>query len=326
MEHFEQLSESDKVDRYARLAQKALAAYGLRDARLTGLRSETHTVFEVRTGDSSRHYALRICPREWPVDALEREILWLAALCRDTELVLPEPILSLDGKLIQKVSSLGVPGLRPCVLFHWVDGRSLDSELAAGHLNGVGRLLARLHVHAETFRWPEEIALPRRNVTMIRELLDDRLLRTRYAGSEIDLFHRAIDRITETMLRLGDGPTVAGAIHGDLRRSHLRFEGTEARALGFDACRWGYYAYDLAVVRSWIERRENREELVAAFAEGYGALRDLPEEIGEAVPIFAALHAIDRIRSLLARPDRAGHSAFELGQEFDRVREAVEAR
>jgi Ser/Thr protein kinase RdoA (MazF antagonist) len=96
MDRFEQLPESEKLDRYTRLARKALSAYGLDEARLAYLGGPTDATFEVTTGDASRHYALRICSRDRSPDELQREILWLTALRRDTDLTVPEPILTMS--------------------------------------------------------------------------------------------------------------------------------------------------------------------------------------------------------------------------------------
>jgi Ser/Thr protein kinase RdoA (MazF antagonist) len=320
MDRFEQLPESEKLDRYARLARKALSAYGLEEARLSYLGGPTDVTFEVTTGDPSRHYALRICSSDRSPDGLEREILWLTALRRDTDLTVPEPILTRDGELVRKVSIAGVPGFRPCILLRWVDGESLDSELTANHLRSVGGLLAVLHAHAETFRWPEEITPPRRNATLMSEVLNEELLRTRYSEEEVGLFREAIDRIAVTMASLRDGPDVAGVIHGELHRRNVLFHEDEACTIGFETCRWGYYAYDLAVVRGWAERREAGDELVASLLDGYRSLRDLPQEVEHHIPVFSALRSIDRVQSILAKPAPGITDTRDLNREYENVR------
>ncbi len=281
--------------------------------------------FEVTTGDPSRHYAFRVCSPEQALDGLQREILWLTALCRDTDLVVPEPILSMDGELVRKVSIAGVPGFRPCVLLRWVDGESLDSELTADHLRSVGGLVARLHEHAETFRWPEEIEPLQRDARHISQTVDERLLRTHYAADQVAVFRRAIEHVGTTMVELGSGSNVAGAIHGHLSPRNLLFHEGVARAIGFEACRWGYYAYDLATTRSYVAGRETGDELVAALLDGYQSLRDLPEDVEHRLPVFAALRSIDRIQSMLAVPEREGRIPQDLDNEYEELRRVIEA-
>ena len=326
MDRSERFSEPEAADRFERLARKVLAAYGLEEARLRDLRAANHTAYEVTTGDPARHYALRILGPDGDLEQLERETLWLTALCRDTDIVVPEPILSMDGLLVRKAAIAGVHGVRPCVLLRWVDGESLDEDLEPSHLYRVGRCLATMHAYAETFRWPDEITPPRRNATMMSEVLDIRLLKSAFDAGTIDLFRTAIDRIAETMARLRDGPEVAGAIHGDLhRRSVLFAEEGDVRLVGFDGCRWGYYAYDLAVVVGWIERRGAAEEMLDELFEGYRTVRSLPDEVERSVPIFAALRSIDRIQTVLHPPERTTAAERILSAETDRLHRALAA-
>ena len=323
MDRLERIPESERFDRYARLARKALSAYGLAEARLTPFGEAETVTFEVATGDPTRHYAFRICAPDHDPDALRREILWLTAICRDTDLVVPEPILTMDGELVRRVSIAGVSGFRSCVLLRWVDGEFRHKELAPDHLHGVGRLTATLHSHAETFRWPEEIMPPRRNATLMSEVLDEALLRTRYSADQLNVFRRAIERISVAMSTLRDGPRVAGVIHGQLGPRRLLFHDGEARAIGFDRCRWGYYAYDLATIRSYVEGRETGDQLVAALLDGYRSLRGLPEDVERHLPVFSALRSIDRIQAILAAP--AGRSMQDLDNEYETLRLAVAA-
>jgi len=323
MDRLERIPESERLDRYTRLARKALSAYGLAEAQLTPLGEAETVTFDVATGDPSRHYALRICAPDHDSDALRREILWLTAVCRDTDLVVPEPILTTEGELVRRVSIAGVSGFRSCVLLRWVDGEFRHKELAPDHLHGVGHLAAALHSHAETFRWPEEITPPRRNATLMSEVLDEALLRTRYSADQLNIFRRAIERISVAMSTLRDGPRVAGVIHGQLGPRCLLFRNGEARAIGFAQCRWGYYAYDLATIRSYVAERETGEELVAALLEGYRSLRDLPEDVERHLPVFGALRSIDRIQAILAA--RTGQSPRDLDIEYEALRRVVEA-
>ena len=324
MERFEALPESERADRYARLARKALSTYGLDEARLTYLGESSHVTFEVTTGDPSRHYALRICGSDQDPNALQREILWLTTLRRDTDLAVPEPILTMDGRLVQKASVAGIPGFRPYVLFRWVDGESLDHELTSTHLRSVGRLIAALHGHAETFRWPEEITPPRRNATLMSEVLDEGLLRTHYTTEKIEIFRRAVRLIAETMSFLRDGRDVAGVIHADLDRRNVLFLHDDARAIGFESCRWGYYAYDLATVRGWIEGREEGSALVAALLEGYRSKQDVPADFDRQIDVFSALRTIDRVQSTLPKPGRTASTARRLDVQLEKLRAFVE--
>jgi len=325
MGRFGQLPDDRKSEQFARLARRALAAYGLEEARLTHLGEGSHVTFEVQTGDPKRHYALRICRPDWPLNALEREMLWLAALRRQTDLAVPEPILSKDGQLFRKVTTPGVSGRRPCVLVSWIGGASLDAKLGPDHLHALGRFVAGLHTHAQTYRWPDEIRPPPRTTTMIPEGLAERRLREACGAEALHIVRQAVDVIADTLSTLPDGPDAVGPIHGDLRRRHLRFDGTDVGAFGFETCRWDCYAYDLAAVGLWIEARKDGDALAAAFLSGYHSVRDLPTPVERAIPAFALLRSIDTIQSILARFDRSGPAPRELTREFEQLKQRLAA-
>lgn len=108
----------------------------------------------MRTADAGR-YALRVCrPNTDPTD-LEREITWLHALARDTELRIPAPVMTNGGETFAPAQVAAVPEPRYCALFTWVSGDcARGDELTPRRLDRVGAFLARLHTHAETYRIP----------------------------------------------------------------------------------------------------------------------------------------------------------------------------
>ena len=68
------------------------------------------------------------------VEAVRSEIMWLAALRRDTDLVVPEPVSSLHLDHVTVINVEGIPEPRICILFHWINGRFLDDGLTPAHL------------------------------------------------------------------------------------------------------------------------------------------------------------------------------------------------
>ena len=104
-----------------RLAQAALNAYGLADARFKLLRQAGNTLFRVyavnpgATTNSELYapgqYLLRIHqPGYQTSEAIELELAWLAAMRRDANLPVPEPVSTLDGRLLIQVSIPGIAG------------------------------------------------------------------------------------------------------------------------------------------------------------------------------------------------------------------------
>ncbi|HMA36839.1 MAG TPA: phosphotransferase [Chloroflexia bacterium] len=151
MKPYSDLETRGQVGRLRGLAAVALAAYDLGPARLALLSHQDATIFRIDAERGDR-YTLRIYnPAFFAAARVEPPLAWLAALGRETDLAVPAPIPARDGRLWVEATAPGVPDARPCVLSRWVGGRFRNRSLGARHLAAVGRVLARLHCHAETF-------------------------------------------------------------------------------------------------------------------------------------------------------------------------------
>ena len=222
MSSFDQLPESEKVERYERLARRALTAYGLEDADLRYLGQSANIVFRVQTDDG--RWALRMCNPGRDHRILMRELLWLVALCRDTDLSVPEPVIMRTGDLFRSVSMPGLSGFRACMLFRWVKGQ-FEDELSSDHLRAVGGFTATLHKHAETFRWPEELAPVKISAETVGDNVPRATLKSHYSGDETESLLATIPIIQRSMRSLGKGHDTSGVIHGDLHQWNYLFHG-----------------------------------------------------------------------------------------------------
>ena len=62
-------------------------------------------------------YLLRIYLPGWQTpEAMDLELAWLAAMRREADLPVPEPMPRLDGDLLSQVSIPGIPEARNCAL------------------------------------------------------------------------------------------------------------------------------------------------------------------------------------------------------------------
>jgi hypothetical protein len=112
------------------IAQEALARYGLHYANIQPIRPGDDTAYSL---DFSHHDAvpahpylgrldkqqlvLRVLdPSETGDAAIYAELVWVAALLRDTDLTLPEPVPANDGSLVTDVSLDGMAEPHRCVL------------------------------------------------------------------------------------------------------------------------------------------------------------------------------------------------------------------
>jgi len=294
MVHFADLTDEERVEHFERLARQALAEYGLANATLRHLSYTENVLFEVLDGATGTHGSLRICREGWEQDVLKREISWLEALGRDTDLRIPRPLRTLAGEPFAVVESEEIPGSRACAIFRWVDGAyAAPDELTPSRLRGVGRFLAVLHDHAEGFRLPAELAIDRFDTGTL-ETFDHRANVSTYFQDEADLaaFDEAVAATTQLMRELGDDPTVAGIIHGDFHQRNYVFDGAAVGAIDFETMWWGYYLYDLATTLSYLVPEflggVDPAPLCEAVLTGYAEVRGLPEGYERMLRVFSA--------------------------------------
>jgi Ser/Thr protein kinase RdoA (MazF antagonist) len=298
-------------DRFERLARRAIAAYGLEEARLQELSQATHVVLEVHdesaSDESPGHYALRVCPRGWDRSQLTREFLWLGALRREEALAVPEPVLTRSGELFRSVSVPGVSGFRYVALLRWVEGVPVAAEdWTRDHARRLGRLIGRLHRHAAMFSWPAELKASRRDASTVEESVDLDRLSCRLASNRSEVLVGAVERARWSMAALGIGSDVAGVIHANLRPENVVFLEEEARAIGFTRCRWGYYLYDVATATLAVLDREDEASLREELMAGYCESRPLPDLWSEHIDAFVALRLLDIVqRRVSSSPVRA---------------------
>jgi Ser/Thr protein kinase RdoA (MazF antagonist) len=306
MKPYEEMTYLGRVRRFRQLASAALAAYGLTGAHFKLFRQAGNTLFRVVTSDPTTakdaddlyeddQYLLRIHhPGYQSAEAIELELAWLAAMCRDTNLPVPHPVPTTDGRLLTQVSIPGIPGKRNCSLLRWLKGRFLTKGIGPNHYRAQGRLMARLHDYAA--HWQPPSGLTKRRYDWNGLFKDDSgtgmpandawaLLPQTYRES----FEIVAQRVKQVMNVLGQGPDVYGLIHADLGvDSNVLFWQGEARAIDFDESGFGYWVYDLAIALEHCREDAQYPEFRDALLDGYAEMRSLPEGHLEHLELFAA--------------------------------------
>ena len=307
MKPFEELTYLGRVRRMRGLARVALADYGLADAPFRFLRQAGNTLYRVYAPDPAPirmendlfepgHYLLRIHqPGYQATDAIELELAWLAALRQDADLPVPEPVPTLDGRLLTQVSIPGIPGERNCSLLRWLKGRSVTRGAGVRHYRAQGRLMARLHEHAA--HWQPPPGLTKRHWNWEGFFQD--VEGTDLTADEIwplvppqyvDAFQFVIGRAGQLMEEWGTGPEVYGLIHADLGiDANLLFWRGEARAIDFDDSGFGYWMYDLAIALEHCREDAACAGYRDALLEAYTALRSLQQAQLQHLDLFLAI-------------------------------------
>jgi len=332
MKPFEILTNAGQLRRLRQLAVKALRAYDIHEPRLTALLHEDNTTFRVDAANGKR-YVLRIHRPLRTVEAVRSEMMWLAALRRETELVVPEPIPTRDGNLLTVASVTEIPEHRICVLFRWIDGRFLDVKLTPSHLERVGAFMASLQLHGAQFRPPDVFVRGRvDNLTdkarrtaargaceaLVRQQIDNpadetaaiRLITEICSPEDGARIAILIRKIREIQRVVGQKSETFGLIHGDLHQGNYFFHQRQVRAIDFDDCGYGYYLYDIAVTLSEVNWRENTPALRKNFLAGYRSIRFLSPEHERYLDTFIALRDLQLI---IWKIEMRNHPAFRDG-------------
>jgi Ser/Thr protein kinase RdoA (MazF antagonist) len=319
MEALDKLSYNSQIRQLRILGESALTHYDIGGAHLALQTHRDNTIFRVtvsrrrnrREDDpldrfDDKRFMLRVCGRAGrSTEMLQSEQLWLAALCRETDLGVPEPVPTRNGTFVVEVMVEDIPEVRRCVLFRWVEGRFVDNGLTPGLFERVGTFMARLHQHARHFVPPSGFVRPRWSPEWQLgpdTVLDPDFVSTHCEGrigeQERQILTGASERIREALSAIPQDAEHYGLIHSDLNQTNFLFHKGEVRAIDFDDCCWGYYLFDMAITLSSVAGRPDEDTMYKAFFRGYERIRALPKGYEEDLKVFSALRLIRRLTHL----------------------------
>lgn len=248
------------------------------------------------------------------IDSIESELAWVAALRRDTDLPIAEPVPGQDGQLLQRFDT--PKGERMAVLFRFLPGREPSPDSNLGNLFvTLGGYAATLHKHVTQWQRP---ATFRRQVWEAATILDaDGLWGDwRIAPGVNENNRTTLDRLDAALWRrLGDygtGPDRYGLIHADMRLGNLLVQGDTVNLIDFDDCGFCWFTYDFAAAISFHETNKAIPALKAAWLEGYQAVRALTDED------IAAMDSMVMLRRMALLAWIGSHAETSLAQQHMR--------
>lgn len=294
MKPYEQLTHRGQVGRLKGLSLKALEQYPLVPINVSPLVHLFNSTFRIDTENG--RYVMRINrPHDRSQAEIRSEMQWLAAIRCDTPLIVPNPLANLAGELVTRVEAPGVPEPRDCVVFHWVDGRFYRKKLGPAALERVGGFMAHLHNHVQDFDFPDGFVRPTMELDgEVGRMLQHALKNGRELLSDeiCDDMARVVDVIRPVINGLGQDKEVYNLIHADLHQGNYLFKNGTVRAIDFDDCGWGHFAYDIAITFWYLGQHPALPEMQAAFLKGYRSGRDFSAEHEPLIDTFLALRSL----------------------------------
>lgn len=315
---FAQLSHEEQFKHLEKLAQKAVEQYDFEEAHITPIQYRLNASFQVEALAADdldaglQKYLLRINSPTFQSGAnILSELQWLAAIHRDTNLVVPEPIMSIHQKLITTIEIEGVPGARHVVVLRWVEGNPSTDNLTPGTMTKLGAFVGNLHLHAEGYNPP--VGFDRKQWDLAGfsgEMLDVPVTKARrgLSAMQLAILKDTANKIKAVTDELGRGSQAFGLIHANLHQQNVLFHQGEVRAIDFDMCGWGYYLYDLAVILSKLIREPNFPKLKNALLDGYRQVRRLPRDQEALILPFIAARIMNDVYWLAGHKNETAFS------------------
>jgi Ser/Thr protein kinase RdoA (MazF antagonist) len=309
MQPFEQLTARGKLRRLARLARAALGDHDLRVRKQRLLAIQTNILFRV-DADAGRRYVLRLGAQHHRTLAQTRiEAAWMFALSRETDVRLAAPVPRSNGELAAMVQIPEVPLAFTCALFQWVPGHGLVHDPRPMHYRALGRAMAIMHRHAETFIFDLGVDLwSWQSVTDSSDTAPILWSDAAYAvlsASELEVVRQATHLADQALASLYRSGMPASLVHGDLHGANVHVHRNELYIMDFDDFFLGYPAQDIAISLFHCPRGADRQALREAFQEGYESVRGWPlmsEEQLETLIMARRLGLMNRAAGTLADP------------------------
>lgn len=281
------------------LAHMAAVKWGRDDARLQFVAGRENHVY--RLSDASGDYALRIKRPGYRRRAeVESELQWMAALDH-AGLLVPRPVQSLNGRLLEEVDGHLVD------LLTWLPGRTLGAALLESPgpdidelFQAFGAHMARLHLASDAWTKPVDFSRVRWDAGgLVGEApvwgrfwehpalsAEDRLLFGHFRSTAQRDLHGMQDHLD------------FGLIHADLVRENVLLHGNRIGLLDFDDGGWGYRVFDLATTLLKFMGSPGYPVLRDALLRGYRGVRSM--DMGT-LDLFLALRAVTYVGWVVPR-------------------------
>ena len=267
--------------RWMTYTREALACWGLQDAAVKPLSLSENATYLVKAVPSTcaaggaATSVLRLHrPGYRTAPLIESELAWIDALADEGSVRVARAYSTeAGGKLCTFVNPEG--NVQHAVLFEFLEGKEPAEEGLLSSMERIGRVAARLHASALSWKRPDGFT---------RIVWDE----ARIVGDASDfgdwrdtpevtpelrgILEDAEAKMLCEMAEYGKTPGNFGLIHTDLRSSNLLIGDDGAvKVIDFDDCGEGWFLFDVACSFSFEESSPDIERMVLSYLRGYRA-------------------------------------------------------
>ncbi len=307
------------------VAQSVLDHWGLGTANVSLIAQRENQVYCVTAANGDR-FALRLHrPGYQTMTALRSELDWMHSL-QQAGVEVPTPIPAKDGALLIEASGFHID------LLTWLNGRplgvsgqplALDDPI--GTFKEIGRLMATLHDHADTWRQP--MGFQRMSWDCDGLLGNAPLWGCFWENPALSAEHKDLLCSAREKARtaLRECPFDYGLIHADMVRENILIGANGLQLIDFDDCGHGYRLFDIATTLLRNMNEPDRDALQSALIDGYVSMRPLDHEM---LPLFTMLRALTYVGWIVPRlgePGSAERQTRFIGMAVDLVRTYLRA-
>jgi len=314
------------------LARVALKRYGITAASLQSLRYYNNATYRVAAADGQQ-FVLRVTSNAQSEARLHSEMQWLSAMQSIAGVRVPDPVASLDGRLIVQASVASLPEPRWCNVFRWLDGAQIaEEEMDAADFGAMGAACASLHAESATFIPPPEFDRPRWDEHYcldpgVRNTFQriSSYLQRHFPILLADRFAERAGQARELMGQLRADPLSHGLIHADFHPGNCLFRPTDVAFVDFEDLGSGYFLYDIASALFGSLERHDYLHLADAFTKAYASSRPLPPDFARQLLLFQLLRAVFLTHLVLAQGELDGNPWWN-GYLLGKLRRLLEIR
>lgn len=236
---------------YQRIALEALKKYPIHSFELVYLGKSDNVTFRVNADYQGLKYLLKIHCSELGFKTktvIESELIWLEALARDTDLIVPTPLRNLGDELITEVVT-GHDDIIMVTCYSWVNGEILNRQPSSLEAASLAVMMAQLHKHSVQWTAPRGFDRPEyhsanviSSLSHLKQLVHlERITSEQFTWLE-NSAHKIVTEIEKQTLTQNNW----GMIHSDLHESNYVFYHDSPRPIDFSACGYGFYLFDMA--------------------------------------------------------------------------------